>query len=211
MRSKECHLPRFTGSAARRSGGGAEAQMAGRNGAKARSEVLELLKRDHKRVKKAFSDFEKLGAHERERCAVLVERTCAELEVHAALEEELFYPIVRAAIDEPGLVDEAEVEHRALKMLILELDRLEPGDEKQIPVFNVLAEYTRHHVRQEENRIFEQTAHARVDWEALLQDMQQRRAELMEEIGVATIEFDAELAPDEKNHRAVGTVSEIDD
>jgi hypothetical protein len=61
-----------------------------------------------------------------------------------------------------------------------------------------MAEYTRHHVRQEENRIFERTARARVDWEALLQDMQQRRAELIEEIGVATIEFDTGLAPDER-------------
>src|SRR5262245_35829063 len=185
--------------------------MAGRNEAKARNEVLELLKQDHRRVRKAFSDFEKLGANERERCAAIVERTCAELEVHAALEEELFYPVVRAAIDEPRLVDQAEVEHRALKMLILELDRLEPGDEKQIPVFTVLAEYTRHHVRQEESRIFEQTARAAVYWEALLQDMQQRRGESIEEIGVATIGFGAERAPDEKNHWAVGTVSDIDD
>jgi hypothetical protein len=188
-----------------------EVRMAVRNGAKARDEVLELLKQDHRRVKKAFSDFEKLGGNERKRCAAIVERTCAELEVHAALEEELFYPAVRAAIAEPGPIDEAEVEHRALKMLILELDRLEPGEEKQTAVFNVLAEYTRHHVRQEENRIFEQTAGARVDWEGLLQDMQQRRGELIEEIGVPAIEVEAELATDENNHRAVGAVSDSDD
>lgn len=158
--------------------------MAARNDTKARNEVLEILKQDHRKAKKAFSDFEKLAGEERERCEAIVERTCAELEVHAALEEEIFYPALRRAIGEPGLIDEAEVEHKSLKMLIQELDRLDPADDKYAASFKVLGEYTKHHVKEEEGEVFEQAARAKIDWEQMLQEMQQRREELMDEIGL---------------------------
>ncbi len=159
--------------------------MATRDESKAKTEVLEMLRQDHRKAKKAFSDFEKLGAEERERYEAIVERTCAELEVHAVLEEELFYPAARRAIGEPSLIDEAEVEHKTLRMLIDDLDRLEPDDEKFAASFKVLGEYTKHHVKEEEGEIFEQLAHAKIDWEGLLQEMQQRRGELMEDVGLA--------------------------
>jgi len=185
--------------------------MPTRNEAKARNEVLEMLKQDHKRAKKAFTEFDKLSPEEQERRATIVERTCAELEVHAVLEEEIFYPAVRHVISEPTLIDEAEVEHKTLKMLIVELDRLEPGDEKVAASFNVLAEYTRHHIREEEGEIFDQLARAKLDWEGLLQELQARRQELMEEIGLELSDFDTEGIEDEKNHRAVRSASEISD
>jgi|SRR5882672_3305572 len=185
--------------------------MATRNEAKAKNDVLEMLKQDHKRVKKAFTEFDKLGPEEHERRATIVERTCAELEVHAALEEEIFYPAVRRVLSAPALIDEAEVEHKTLKMLILELDRLEPGDERYAASFNVLAEYTRHHVREEEGEVFNKLARAKLDWEGLLQELQARRQELMEEIGLDFSAFDTEVIEDEKNHRAVPTPSEISD
>lgn len=174
--------------------------MVARNGSKAngpskaKNEVLDMLKQDHKKAKKAFSDFEKLGPDDTETCAAIVEQTCAELEVHAALEEELFYPAIRAAMRDPALVDEAEVEHKSLKMLIQDLDGLESGDEKYAASFKVLAEYTRHHIKEEEGAIFEQLARAKVDWEGLLQEMQRRRVELMEEIGLEAEESAVEAA-----------------
>lgn len=158
--------------------------MATRNGSKAKNEVLELLKQDHKRLKKAFSDFERLGVNDLERRELIVERTCGDLEVHGSLEEELFYPAVRAAIGATALIDEAEVEHRTLKLLVQDLDQLAPDDAKYAASFKVLAEYTRHHIKAEEGEIFEQLAGAKLDWEGLLQEMQQRREELVEEIGL---------------------------
>ena len=85
-------------------------RSASRRGATAQKEIIDLLKDDHKRAKKAFRDFEKLDREEDgERCQMLVEQTCADLELHAALEEELFYPAAREALDEPDLIDEALV------------------------------------------------------------------------------------------------------
>lgn len=182
--------------------------MATRNGSKARTQVLDMLKQDHRKAKKAFSDFEKLGDDDREQCEAIVEQTCAELELHAALEEELFYPALRRAADEPSLIDEAEVEHKTLKMLIQELDRLEPDDPKFAATFKVLGEYTKHHVREEESELFDHATRAKLDWDALLQEMQQRRSELMEELGLGE-SVSAATASGANNHQPARNESEV--
>jgi hemerythrin-like domain-containing protein len=171
--------------------------MPTRNSSKGRNEILEMLKADHRKAKKAFSEFERLDkddAEDAERCREIIEQTCKELTVHATLEEELFYPAIRADIKEPELVDEAEVEHMTAKMLIQQLEEGDLEDEKQAAMFKVLGEYIKHHVREEENEIFEMLSRAKVDWERLLQEMQQRRMELMQEHGLADDEAMAEEA-----------------
>ena len=174
--------------------------MATRTSSKGRNEVLDMLKEDHKKVKKAFAEFERLDKadeEDSERCKELIEQTCKELEVHATLEEELFYPAVRGEIKETELVDEAEVEHMTAKMLIQQLQEGDLEDERQAAVFKVLGEYIKHHVREEENEMFEQLGRAKIDWDQLLQDMQQRRIELMQEHGLAdeaAVEDEAAIA-----------------
>ncbi len=148
-------------------------------GSKAQKEIIDLLKEDHKRAKKAFRDFEKLDPDEDpERCQELVEQTCAELELHATLEEELFYPAAREALDEADLIDEAEVEHMTVKRLIADLKAMTPEDEKYSATFKVLGEYVNHHVGEEEGEIFPKIAKAEIDWEDLQQQLTQRRQEL---------------------------------
>lgn len=166
-----------------------------RTATRARDEVLAMLKEDHKRVRKALRDFEKLDMQEdAEAAQALVQRTCAELEAHAALEEELFYPAARDAMREEDLIDEAEVEHMTAKMLIGQLKEMQPDDEKFAATFTVLGEYVKHHVKEEEKELFEQVARARIDWPSLLQEMQQRRAELMEEMGLMAEPAEAAVA-----------------
>ncbi len=148
----------------------------------ARNIILTMLKDDHKRAKKAFRDFEKLDPHEdSEQCRMLVEQTCGELEVHAALEEELFYPAARSYLSEEDLIDEAEVEHSTLKSLIQQLKTMEPEDEKFTATFTVLGEYVKHHVREEENEMFPQLGRAKLDWKGLCDEINSRREELMQE------------------------------
>jgi hypothetical protein len=75
-----------------------------------RDKIVAMLKADHKKVKKAFKDFEKVDPQERsESCQALVAATLAEIEVHAEIEEQMFYPAARGAIEDRDLVDEAEV------------------------------------------------------------------------------------------------------
>ncbi len=81
-----------------------------RSATAARTDVLKMLKEDHKKVKKAFQDFERLDKQTRmDECQALVMQTCADLALHTTLEEELFYPAIRGALREQQLIDEAEV------------------------------------------------------------------------------------------------------
>lgn len=175
--------------------------MASRNNSSARNEILEMLKEDHKRVKKAFRDFEKIDIDsDPESAQALVEQTCAELELHATLEEDVFYPAVRQAVKEEDLVEEAEVEHDSAKQLIAQLREMSPEDPKFAATFTVLGEYVKHHIKEEEGEMFEQLGRSKVDWQAVLEEMMERRAELEQELGLAeeeeeeeTEEADAEL------------------
>lgn len=145
----------------------------------ARTEILETLKEDHKRVKKAFREFTKLDLEtDPERGEELVRQVLAELELHTALEEEFLYPAARDAIAQPDLIDEAEVEHESAKALIEQLKAMGPEDEKFAARFTVLCEYVMHHVKEEETEMFPQLESARLDWENIARQMTERREEL---------------------------------
>jgi hemerythrin-like domain-containing protein len=161
----------------------------------ARNAILQMLMDDHKRARKAFRDFEKLDASEdTEQCQALAQRTCGELQVHATLEEELFYPAVRSVLKEADLVEEAEVEHLAAKQLIEQLQTMTPEEAKFAATFKVLGEYVKHHVKEEEGEMFPRLERTRIDWEALHDRMNARRDELMEQFlpEITGMEEDAE-------------------
>lgn len=147
----------------------------------AHREVIDMLKDDHKRVMKAFREFEKMDAHkDPERCEELVRQTCSELEVHTQLEEQCFYPAARQGVREEELIEEAEVEHGAAKRLLEELKGMSPEDEKFSATFKVLGEYVMHHVREEEREIFPQLSRAKLDWQKLQEDMAEQRKNLQQ-------------------------------
>jgi len=165
----------------------------------AREQAIELLKEDHKHVKKHFREFEKMDPEQDpEACKQLVLRVCDELEVHTQIEEELFYPAAREALagkEDEDLIDEAEVEHVSAKQLISELRHLQPEDPKFKANFTVLSEYVKHHIKEEEGEMFEKLGRAKIEWEPLLQDMLDRQQELKAEKGLSeTNEPDVEAA-----------------
>jgi len=121
----------------------------------ARRLVVASLKEDHKDVKRALREFEKLDAKaDAPRMQAVVARTLALLEMHATLELELFYPALRAAAVEVDLVDEAEIEHASMTALIEQSRRAGPSDAKYVARIKVLGEYVRHHVKEEEGELF---------------------------------------------------------
>ena len=151
----------------------------------ARNEILQMLIEDHKKVKKAFRRFEQLDVEDDpEECGELVETTCAEVLVHATIEEEILYPAAREALRDGDLIDEAEVEHQSAHELLDRLKGMEPGDEKYAALFTVLGEYLKHHIKEEEGEMFPQLMRARLDWEALAGQMRTRRAEMMRSLGL---------------------------
>jgi hypothetical protein len=161
-----------------------------------RAAIIEMLKADHKKVKKAFRDFEKLDPQEdTEQCRAIVDQTLADIQVHATLEEERFYPAARECLREQDLIDEAEVEHMTAKTLIEQLKNMQPDDEKYGATFKVLGEYINHHVKEEEGEMFPQLSRAKYEWERLHEEMTSRRQELEQQFmpqGQATPDEDME-------------------
>jgi hemerythrin-like domain-containing protein len=144
--------------------------------------ALEMLKEDHDKVKKAFKEFEKLDREDAETMQQLVQTVCEELKVHAALEEEIFYPAVREAIDDEDIMNEAQVEHETAKMLIEQLENMGPEDPNYQATFTVLGEYVKHHIKEEEEEMFAEAKKTDLDLEDLGARMRERKTELMGEM-----------------------------
>ncbi len=111
-----------------------------------------MLRADHKLVSGLFAQYEK--THSTSKKKQLVEEICTELSVHAQVEEEIFYPAVKEALDDHELVPEAAVEHASLKALIAEVEGVEPEGEMFDAKIKVLGEYVKHHVKEEQNEMF---------------------------------------------------------
>jgi hemerythrin-like domain-containing protein len=145
--------------------------------------AIDLLKEDHDKVKKAFKEFEKMDRSDTETCRQLVRSVCDDLRVHTMLEEEIFYPAVREAIDDEDIMNEAAVEHEAAKTLIEQLENMEPDDPNYFATFTVLGEYVMHHVKEEESEMFPQAKKAEgLDLAALGEQMRTRKEELTAEM-----------------------------
>jgi hemerythrin superfamily protein len=120
-------------------------------------DAITLLKGDHRAVERLFKQFEKAGDDATVEKRSLVDRIIEELSVHAAIEEQLFYPAVRAAV--PGTEDmalESLEEHHIVKWVLSELDGMDPGKERFDAKVTVLIENVRHHVQEEETELFPQ-------------------------------------------------------
>ena len=115
--------------------------------------ALELLKSDHDKVSELFEEFK---ANEDGDNTQLFTEIKAELEVHAHIEESIFYPRMQAEGDEElqNIVLEAIEEHRQMKMFLNELSDLSDDSEKFNPKLKVLVEDTEHHVEEEEGEMF---------------------------------------------------------
>ncbi len=149
-------------------------------------DACDLLDADHRAVKKMFKEYEELtGSRARsaaQKKLELAHRICQELTVHAQIEEEIFYPAVRAAIKDTDLLDEAEVEHQTLRSLVAQIQRASEADDMIDAKVKVLGEYVEHHVKEERAEIFARARSARkLDLVAMREQLEQRKEELMAE------------------------------
>jgi hemerythrin superfamily protein len=141
-------------------------------------DAIDLLKQDHDRVEKAFKAFEKMDRQDTAACGALIDGVCRDLTVHTTLEEEIFYPAVREALDDEDLMNEAAVEHETARMLVEQLENMGPDDPNYFATFTVLGEYVRHHVKEEQSEMFPAARKAGLDLTALGERMRARRDQL---------------------------------
>jgi hemerythrin superfamily protein len=146
------------------------------------ADAIKLLKDDHKEVKGYFKQYETLEDDAEKQA--LAEKICKALTVHAQIEEEIFYPAAREAIDDDDLLDEAEVEHATAKQLIAEIQGMQAGDRLFDAKVTVLGEYIDHHVEEEEGEMFPESRESDLDLKALGVQLAERKAELMAQAGL---------------------------
>ena len=126
-------------------------------------DAITLLKEDHKTVAALFKQFEALTDRALKMKKTVVAKIIRELAVHAAIEEMLFYPAVRAAAKAKeskasdaadDLVLESLEEHHIVKWTLSELEKMNPEDERYDAKMDVLMESVRHHVEEEQEDLF---------------------------------------------------------
>jgi hypothetical protein len=144
-------------------------------------DALQLLADDHRLVEQLFEKYE--NARSASVQAKIVRQICEELTIHTMVEEQVFYPAVRDAV-EGDMMDEAQVEHDSAKALIVSLQRAEPGEEFYEAKVSVLKEQVEHHVYEEERQrgsMFAQVRKTDVDLEVLGQEMAALKQQLQEQ------------------------------
>ncbi len=151
----------------------------------AAGDAIQLLTADHKEVEQLFKQYGKLVESEADddEKQALAEQICEMLTVHATIEEEVFYPAVREALDEQDLLDEAEVEHASAKDLIAQILEMEPSEELYDAKVTVLGEYVSHHVEEEETEMFPKVKKSSLDLKAIGEELLTRKQALMGDAG----------------------------
>lgn len=154
--------------------------ISGRRG----EDAVSLLIADHLKVQDLFRQFEELkevgdgpALEEKQRIASEV---CLELTMHMTLEEEIFYPAVRALTDDDDLINEAEIEHQGVKQMIDELGATSAEDGMFNARVKVLSDYVNHHIREEQAETFRKARDADLDLMALGEQLMARKRELAE-------------------------------
>lgn len=142
-------------------------------------DALTLIKQDHTEVKELFDKFE--DSDDPKEQYELAQKAIALLKVHAKFEEELFYPAIRAALANGvnETLEEADEEHHVAKQLIAELEQMKGTEENYHAKFIVLSENVRHHKKEEESEVFPLAHKAKIDLQALGEQIAARKRELM--------------------------------
>jgi hemerythrin superfamily protein len=118
-------------------------------------DAINLLRHDHKAINSLFRKFEQAGDRAEATKAELARRIVRELSVHASIEEQVFYPAVRAALPNASEeILECLEEHHVVKWLCSEIDGMTPADERFDAKMRVLVELVRLHVKEEESSLF---------------------------------------------------------
>ena len=119
------------------------------------SDAITHRRDDHEKVEKLFKKYEDTTDRAIKTRRKLVDQIIEELSTHAAIEEQVFYPISRVLSDEAhDQTLEGLEEHHLVKITLAELETLDPTDERFHPKVTVLMENVRHHVEEEENDLF---------------------------------------------------------
>lgn len=157
----------------------------------ASSALVQVLTEDHEKILNLFAEFARMDERFDEATKqTLVEIACIELVIHARVEEEYLYPALRKELERSDLLDEAHIEHMVACQLIGELESMMPDDEFYDARFRVLGAYVKHHIEEEQEKIFPLLHQAGFEMKSLADGLIRRRNELRSEFGLPDSEYE---------------------
>jgi hemerythrin superfamily protein len=114
-------------------------------------DALELLKQDHAKVKKLFEEAE--DADEKDQKAIFTQIK-TELEIHARIEESVFYPAMDRYNELKDMVRESLQEHNQMKTLLTEMADLSDSEDFQDKLEELIDNVEHHAEDEEESKMF---------------------------------------------------------
>ena len=148
-------------------------------------DAVDLLDADHIKVMRLFRKFRRLAKDHAPATArkALANQICQELTLHARVEDDVFYPVVRQALGPQALMDEADVEHACARHLIDQITRMDADDSHYDAMLRVLCQMVDRHVTEEREKIFPAARQSGLDLVALVVPMVQCREQALAEMG----------------------------
>ena len=117
--------------------------------------AFQLLKEDHQKVSGIFQQLEPTTERAEKTRTELFAKLKEELDIHAQIEESIFYPSIKQAAETREIVLEGFEEHHVIKTLLKELEAGDVGSEQWTAKLKVLKENVEHHVEEEEQEMFQ--------------------------------------------------------
>ncbi|HEX7167647.1 MAG TPA: hemerythrin domain-containing protein [Acidimicrobiales bacterium] len=124
--------------------------------------ALTVLKQDHGNIEELFHRFETCDPGDTEELGRIRDKVIEHLAKHSQLEEQIFYPAIRAKVGDENafVVFEGLEEHHVVKATLSELEKMAPTHDRFRAKMTVLIESVRHHVEEEEQELFEKAREA---------------------------------------------------
>ena len=134
------------------------------------SDALALLKADHRLVNDLFTQYESAGDGSTKQ--MIAEQVFTALEVHAQLEDNVFYPAYETMTGKNGtkLVADSRLAHEHVKELLIELQDIDLDEETFEAKFQELMHTVEQHVAQEEDEMFPEAEQILADQLGALRD-----------------------------------------
>jgi hemerythrin-like domain-containing protein len=148
--------------------------------------AITMLLDDHARMRKLLTELESTTERGLKIRAELFSTIKGELTIHEVIEEEIFYPELKAHPKAKDIVLEGYQEHHVVDLVMKELEETPVDDERWGAKAKVMVENVRHHMEEEEGEMFKQARSVfdRSELEDLGERMEARRVTAKEELGV---------------------------
>jgi hemerythrin-like domain-containing protein len=117
-------------------------------------DAITLLKTDHEKVAGIFEQLEPTTERAVKTREELFAKLQQELDVHAHIEETIFYPVLKHEAETRDITLEGIEEHHVIKTLLKELAAMQVDSEQWTAKLKVLKENVEHHVEEEESDMF---------------------------------------------------------